>query len=100
MTFDRVKQIYDKQWNKIMEAAIQKDAQPLYIADLAYSPTTESGQLSEVVGQAKETAFGGLVDQEDQGVEEMKGQEAQQEQHDNTEDPDFRQCTRQTMVMT
>ena len=43
---------------------------------------------AEVVGQAERSAFAEFVDQKDQGVEEMKGQEAQHEQLENMEDPE------------
>ena len=64
MTFDRVKPIYGKQLNKIIEAVINNDAQPLYIVDSAYFPITESAQLSEVIDRAEETAFAGMIDHE------------------------------------
>ena len=74
-----MKQIYDKQWNKLTEAVIENDAQPLCIVDSAYFHITERSQLSEVIGQADETAFVGMADQEDLGVEEMKGQEEEEQ---------------------
>ena len=81
--------IYDNQWNKIMVVAIQYDVRPLYFVDSAYFPKTDSVQLSEIVGQAEGTAFAGFVDQKDQGVQDIKGQEAQQEQHEKSEDPGY-----------
>ena len=69
-------------------AVLQNDAQQLHIVDLAYF-IAESAQVSEVVDQAEGTAFAGFANQEDQGVEEMKGQEDHQEQNESTEYPDY-----------
>ena len=53
-----------------MGAAIQNDAQPLYVVDPAFFRVTKSAQVSEVDGQAEGTAFAGLAEQEEQGVKE------------------------------
>ena len=37
LTCDRVKEVYDKRWNKIIEAVIQNDAQPLHMSTLSTS---------------------------------------------------------------
>ena len=50
-----------------MEVVIQNDAHTLYIVNSAYLPITGSAQVSDVVDQADETAFGGMADQEDPG---------------------------------
>ena len=73
MIFYLVKEVHNKRWSKIIEAAIQNDAQPLYIVRPAYFPENESAQLSEVVDQSEGIAFVGSADQEDQGVEAQKG---------------------------
>ena len=60
-----VKLVYGKQWDKIIEAVIQKDAQPLYILDLSYFPFTESANLSVTEGQVEGTVFEGMANQEE-----------------------------------
>ena len=72
-----------------MEDVILNDAQSFYVLGSAYFPITESAHLPEVVGQADETALAGMADQEDHRVEEMKGQEDQDEQHESPEDSDY-----------
>ena len=72
MTFDRVKEVYEKRWNKIIETVIQNDARPLYIVDPIYFPITESAHVAEADGQAEGTASAGMADQEGQGCTRIK----------------------------
>ena len=62
MSFDRVKEVYDKRWKTIMEAVIQNDAQSLYIVDPIQFPITQSAQVTEADNQVE-----GMADQEGQG---------------------------------
>ena len=66
--FYRVKEIYDKRYNKVMEFLIQNNAQPLYIADPDFFYITESTHTCEVLVDA--TWFDGMADQDEQWVDE------------------------------
>ena len=65
MTYNRVKDVYDEKWNKIMVAVIQNDRNPLYIVDPSNFPAAESANLTDMEGEADETAFAGMADQEE-----------------------------------
>ena len=53
MTYNRVKDVYDQKWNKVLEAVIQKESNP--------------PNLTVPEGPAKRIAFAGMADQEGQG---------------------------------
>ena len=67
MTFNRKKVVYDDKWNKIMEAVIQNEANPLYIVDPVYFPATESANATVPEGSVGGIAFAGMADQEENG---------------------------------
>ena len=57
-----------------MEAVIQNEDNPLYIANPVYFPSTESANLTVPEGPAEGIAFAGMADKEGQG--EHKGEES------------------------
>ena len=73
MAYNRVKEGYN-QWNKLMEAVIQNEANPLYIANPIYVPSTEAANQTIPEGAAEGIAFAGMAHYE--GQEEHKGEES------------------------
>ena len=62
MTFDRLKEVYENNRNKIMQGNIQNDAQPLYIVDPVNFPITASAKVSEAEDQFELTSFARMAD--------------------------------------
>ena len=70
MTYNRVREVYDQRWNKVIEEVIQIDSSPLYIFDPVYFSSTVSANLTVPEGPAAGIAFAGMADQD--GQEEHK----------------------------
>ena len=65
MTYNRVKDIFDEKWNKIMVAVIQNDKNPLYIVNPSNFPVMESANITALEGLTDGLAFAGMADQEE-----------------------------------
>ena len=46
MTYNRVKDVFNKKWNKMMVTVIQNETNPLYIVDPIYFPVVEKENLT------------------------------------------------------
>ena len=64
--------MYDEKWNKIMEAVIQNESNPLYIVDPVYFPAVESANVTVQEGPAEGIAFVGMADQEGEGEHKIE----------------------------
>ena len=67
MTYNRVKDVFDEKWNKVMVAIIQNESNPLYIVDPVYFPAVENAKLIVSEGPVQGIVFAGMADHEGQG---------------------------------